>query len=71
MIYLLILGTCLSCSIIANIILFLRMKKLPQTIEQVTRTETAESMLAEMLRNGAVNVQVYPGSDFFLRSPGR
>jgi hypothetical protein len=60
----------LVCSLYWNFVLYRKAKALPpQTIESVTRTQDAEALLAEMLHNGAAQIQVFPGSDFLLRSP--
>lgn len=67
MTYLALIGTCLFISTILNVYLYLQIRK-PKKPESVN-SKSAEELLSELAANGAVNIQVFPASDYILRSP--
>jgi flagellar biosynthesis/type III secretory pathway M-ring protein FliF/YscJ len=44
-------------------------KEPPLQQDEKERTQDADDLLRELLDNGAVNIQVFPSSEFILRSP--
>lgn len=68
MIYTVILGAFAFASLCINVYFYFQLQKTP-TPEDAPKSQSAEELLSELLNNKAVNLQVYPASDYFLRSP--